>query len=212
MWCDLTDDIAEEFCDLQDMSISIDTSPRLHEEVDEQEWQSHIQLTHPMPECNTPTDPTCECIGVRRWKNQYAEGIYFTSYLGTSWGEQDLKDMANTKFEIDPPAKLVKSDRKGQTIRVQISLKQKGENVKGHYDNIEIPGGNLMEIFQECQRLLELFPKQPRRKINYYTRVQLQHKLGNKMSGGRNLSLHNATPEQVGPVLRRIFKIQEILS
>ena len=91
-------------------------------------------------------------------------------------------------------------------IRVQISMKQKGTDVKGRYRNIELHQVDLNKVFSSCENLLSLFPKQPRKKIAYYTRVQLQNKKGGKMKGGRNLSLHNATPEEIHTILYSRFK------
>jgi len=238
MWDSLTEEINEEFNDLQPETLTwahIDRSVMepdptnyLSDEIDMQEWQKHVQLTTPMPEINFGTEPTCLCINTsrRRWKNQHGEGTYIHvhSYMGYSWSEQDLEEMSTNsssepkeptapfppKPEKSEPAEEILQDvyPVSNTIRVQISMKQKGTDVKGRYGNFEIPNGDLMAIFQICHSLLRTFPRQPRKLINYYTRIQLQNKIGTKMQGGRNLSLHNATPEQIVPLLQTLFDEQ----
>lgn len=225
MWDDLHEDVQEEFQDLQPDFFNLahldrtvmepDPAPYLSDEIDPQEWQKHIQLTTPLP--NTyPTEPTCLCTYAhrRRWKNQYNEGTYLhvNTYMATKWSDQDLEEM--TKLPCpEIPEGIQRREEKSQDVypasnsqvRVQISMKQKGTDVKGRYENFEIHNIPLDEIFQVILTLLTHFPKQPRKHIHYYTRVQLQNKISGKMQGGRNLSLHNATPEEVASLLEEIF-------
>lgn len=223
-WEDL--DIDEEFSEMQLLSYE-SNPPKLHEEVDPQEWQAYIQLTKPQGEIRSPTEPTCLCtyFSSRRWKNKHDEGYYnhFHTYMANQWSDQDLEEMSlhgepyNQEIqpcrETQPPAVNINRDvYPVSNVRVQISMKQKGTDVKGRYENFEIPNTPIEEIFQVTQTLLTFFPKQPRKNISYYTRVQLQNKINGKMQGGRNLSLHNATPEEVADLLREIFDASGWLS
>lgn len=231
----LYEDIQEEFSSFQPESVNwahfdrsvMEPDPATYgsDEIDMQEWQRHIQMTTPISEFNQPADPTCLCVSVtrRRWKNQHANGFY--THVNTSmrhrWSDQDLEEMSHNSFEVKDlhnplpetpkpptPAKENQDSYPVQVpskVRVQISMKQKGKDVKGQYENFEISNIPIEQIFASIQTLLSTFPKCRRKDIHYYTRIQLQNKINGKMQGGRNLSLHNATPQEVAVLLEEIF-------
>jgi len=242
----LSEDIDEMFDELRSLPHSPE-APKLWEEVDEQEWQVHRQLSIPQGEMGYSPEPTCLCVhsSRRRWRNQYSSGTYVhvDTYFSPQWSDQDLEEMAygpcpavedlwqilpepqvsqesqlqvsqepepqpqEIQPQIPTPAEDINRDvyPVSNHVRIQISMKQKGINVKGRYENFEIPNVPLEEIYDACLTLLTHFPKQPRKHIDFYTRVQLQNKVNGKMQGGRNLSLHLATPEVVADFLREIF-------
>lgn len=224
----LGEEVEEMFSELQSSSfidsvMEPDPASYLQDEIDIQEWLKYNLLTTPMGEIRNPVEPTVMSVSQHGWKNQYGEGVYFTVAMKNSWGAYDLKVMASTPApvdiweleEIEPEVveviePEVVPEAETPHVRVQISMKQKGTNIKGRYDNFEI-SANIEDLYTISQNLLLLFPKVPRKQIAYYTRIQLQNKVGGKMSGGRNLSVHNATPEQVSHLLRKLFTLNGFL-
>lgn len=195
------------------------SGPKLHEEIDMQEWQKLVQLSTPMSEIHDYAEPTC--LRVKRVDTGLGRFYYKAGYYN-SWGDADLKEMSEEpapeipcgvapkvetleetpEVEQEPevvaePEVVTEADVK---TRMQITLKRQSRNVRGHTGNFVVHGVRATAMIELLSVLTETYPKT--RRPAQTVRIQFTEYRMNSGSyrpeRGGNMNLHNA---EVGTVL-----------
>jgi hypothetical protein len=233
LWTDLVGEICDLFNAFQSEEVSTNSfrEPSLFynnpEEVDEQDWQVNALITKPLGECDA-FPLTCNRVMVygRRWKNQYAEGEFTEVSVtpASSWGQQDYARMSEeknpyqylwdmdtsipipSKYEPDeePEEEKVVIPEKSVTVRIQITLKSKGNNIRGSSDNFMIHNTSGAKIVKILSPMSVRYPKECH--PSFSVRVQIQELVDGRYVGGGNFQFHNAIVWKVASEIRELLE------
>lgn len=152
-----------------------------------------------------------------------------------SWGEQDYQYMSYNKCEYDygfsdkpflpppplainvpeekepplpptVPANTVPEKSTDATIRIQLTMKRKGQNIRGQADNFMVHNVSCEKVVQLLEPLRFRYPKNG----HWCVRVQIQKLVCGKYVGGGNLQLYGTVVETITQEIRIILEQNNI--
>jgi hypothetical protein len=157
-------------------------------EIDTQERQTIMRMSKPK---SVVKDFLNEAYGGKK---------VFGEEPGPLWSDRDLEEMSkgspNTNNNVKPEEGSSCKEEEIKT-RIQITLKNKGKNVKGHSGNFVVHGIKVCDIMKELSLLRDKYPKM--KGAEYTVRVQFtEYKSGKNIHlNGGNMNLHNAYVKSV---------------